>query len=168
MNSSWESHLLQATALTFEELGFVLPSAEISDGQRGAPWAAAVEIDFRGPWVGSLVLAVAGDLLPTLVANMLGEDHPCSAEAQHDALGEIGNVICGNVLPAIAGPQAIFNLQPPRLVDPARAAGAGTAATRAEAAWPAAMVCVGVGSGRAEVFLAAREDAGAQDTRRAA
>ena len=32
-----------------------------------------------------------------------------------DALGEIGNVICGNVLPALGGKEAVFDLSAPEV-----------------------------------------------------
>jgi hypothetical protein len=48
---------------------------------------------------------------------MLGVDEPPATAQQYDALGEIANVICGNLLPRIAGPQAVFQLSPPRLLD---------------------------------------------------
>jgi len=104
---------------------------------------------------------------------MLGDEYACTVEAQHDALGELGNVICGNVLPAVAGAAATFSLQPPRLVDPAQAttagcevagAGTGTDSIRAETA----VIRVGLGPGRAEVYFTAHEAAEGERNRRAA
>jgi CheY-specific phosphatase CheX len=159
MSSSWEGPLLQATALTFEELGLVLPCVDLTEEQRSAPWEAVVEIGFRGPLTGSLVLAVAGDILPTIVANMLGEEGADTPQARYDALGELGNVICGNALPAIAGAQAIFDIDPPKLVDPAVVLDRDDFDVA---------IRVGLDTGRAEVLLRARAGDGERQAGRAA
>jgi CheY-specific phosphatase CheX len=159
MSSSWEGPLLQATALTFEELGLVLPGIDLTEEQRAAPWEAVVEIGFRGPLVGSLVLAVAGDILPTIVANMLGGEGIDTLKARHDALGELGNVICGNALPTIAGVEATFDIEPPKVIDPV--------VMRDRSKFDAA-VCIGLAAGRAEVCLRARAAGGQQPGRRVA
>ncbi len=145
MNSSLETELYRATALTFEELGFMLPSAELRKEQERARFEAAVGIDFHGEFCGRLVLSVCGGILPSIVQNMLGEgDSKPDRSARADALGELANVICGNVLPGIAGSRATFSLDPPRLVPEAEAKRGGPEVTR---------VRVGLERGRAEVVL---------------
>ncbi len=52
-----------------------------------------------------------------LAANMLGQDEAPSERLQRDARGEVANVICGNVLPMIAGADGAFDLDAPRLID---------------------------------------------------
>jgi CheY-specific phosphatase CheX len=107
---------------------FLMP--ELEEQYRDARVAAAVCVRFQGPFTGKLVLKVSGDLLPTLAANILGEEEPPAKRLQHDALGEIANVICGNALPAIAGSKAIFQIDAPQLVEnvdsPNGAGGANT------------------------------------------
>jgi CheY-specific phosphatase CheX len=56
-------------------------------------------------------------MLPTVAANMLGDDDAPAPAQQLDALGEIANVICGNLLPHIAAPHAVFQLDAPQLLD---------------------------------------------------
>ena len=87
--------LHQATVNAFEELAFVFPMPELEPPADSPSTAATV--DFEG---GRLVLTVSDDLLPAIAANMLGDQEP-SREDQLDALREVANVICGNVLPAI-------------------------------------------------------------------
>jgi CheY-specific phosphatase CheX len=116
MNQAWQTELLQVAVLTFEELCFLFPSPNLDAQQRYAPIDGAVRVAFSGPLQGVLVVTLAGGLLSSLAANMLGVDEPPATAQQYDALGEIANVICGNVLPRIAGPQAVFQLSPPELL----------------------------------------------------
>jgi CheY-specific phosphatase CheX len=119
MHATWKTALLQAAVLTFEELCFLFPDTELTAEQRQAPIDATVCVHFRGPFEGTLQVTLCGQMLPTVAANMLGDDEPPVVTQQHDALGEIANVICGNLLPGIAAPQAVFQLDTPQLLDPA-------------------------------------------------
>ena len=140
MNKKLETELYKAATLAFEELGFLLPTPEIDEQQLNARVEAAVSIDFEGPFSGNLLVRICGGLLPILAANMLGEDEAPSKSLQYDALGEIANVICGNMLPGIAGSKDIFHVSPPRLVESPDLP-------------PVAEVQVGLGIGRADLLL---------------
>jgi hypothetical protein len=60
------------------------------------------------------VLTVDEAMMPALAANMLGVDEPPPPPAdQRDALGELANVLCGNLLPEIAGTEHVFLLAAP-------------------------------------------------------
>ena len=146
--SSWlETRLFRATARTFEDLGFMLPSSDLNDAQKRARPDAAVEIAFKGIFSGRLVLTVSGPILAVVAGNMLGEDESeMPREAQLDALGELANVICGNVLPEIAGDRETFALTPPVLLAEIPGSPAAWAGTVGE-------VRVGLDEGRAEVRL---------------
>jgi CheY-specific phosphatase CheX len=74
-----------------------------------------VSVEFRGPRTGRLVLRASGNLLPSIAANMLGEAESARTPLQRDALGEIANVITGNVLPLVEGRDAVFHLDAPRV-----------------------------------------------------
>jgi CheY-specific phosphatase CheX len=128
-------------------LGFILPSFDLNDAQKRARPDAAVEITFRGIFSGRLVLTVSGPILAVVVGNMLGEDESeMPREAQLDALGELANVICGNVLPEIAGDRETFSLTPPVLLAEIPGPSAAWAGIVGE-------VRVGLDDGRAEVRL---------------
>jgi CheY-specific phosphatase CheX len=107
-----ETELYKSAALTFEELAFMFetPEGETSDG---AAMEAAACVNFRGIFSGKLIIQVYDGLLAAIAMNMLGEDEAPSYKEQCDALGEIANVICGNVLPAIAGSKEVFHLNAP-------------------------------------------------------
>ena len=137
--------LSSATTSTFEELGLLVSSAALDAVQRAAPLDAGVRLDFTGPWPGSVVVRMSEPVLATAAANMLGSEAPPEAALRRDALGELANVICGNLLPAVAGRRAVFHLGAPRWI--------GTAAAGAELGEPLATVRLGIDDGRAEVAL---------------
>ena len=121
MNNTWKTALLQAAVLTFEELCFLFPEAALTEEQQHAPAGAAVCVRFQGPFHGALQVQLYGQVLPIVVANMLGEEADPTPSQQLDALGEIANIICGNLLPHIAGAHEVFQLDAPQVVDAADA-----------------------------------------------
>lgn len=141
-----QTALYQAAALTFEELGFLFPNEDLEPGQQTAAVDGLVSVDFQGPFNGSLILRVCGDILPTLAANMLGEDESPTIALQHDVLGELGNVVCGNALPLIAGREVVFRLSPPCVLSTSPVLENAAAQTQ-----------IGLEEGRADVFLFVKE-----------
>ena len=105
---------------TFASLAFMFP-VEPDTGaaapQEPTVWAA---VDFSGPFRGSLLLSASSGMLEPLAANMLGLDEGISPspEQQQDAFKELLNVICGNLLPAIASPREVFDVFEPCMVAP--------------------------------------------------
>ena len=140
MSKKLETELFKAATLTFEELGFLLPTPEIDEQQLNAQVEAAVSVDFDGPFSGKLLVKVCGGLLPIIAANMLGEEGVPSKSRQYDALGEIANVICGNMLPGIAGSKDVFHVSAPKMSESIDLP-------------PVAEVQVGLGLGRADLLL---------------
>jgi CheY-specific phosphatase CheX len=119
MSNSLQTPLFQAAAATFEELTLQVPGDVLDAEQRALPVDAGVAVDFEGPVSGTLELRVSAAVLPGLAINMMGEFDTPSEELQRDALGEVANVITGNVLPRLAGAKAVFRLHPPRAIGPA-------------------------------------------------
>jgi len=115
MSKKTEAVLNDVAARAIEELGFMFPMPE-EDGFPGRP-DIAVTVPFSGPFDGQLRLAVSKNMIPVLAANMLGLDDDESPDNLQcvDALKELANVICGNLLPHVAGPDSVFNLQSPVL-----------------------------------------------------
>jgi CheY-specific phosphatase CheX len=146
MTNSWQTPLHQAAAATFEELALLVPVDILDDEQRAAPLAPGMAVDFEGPFTGTLEIHVSANLLSGIAENMLGAFESPSAADQRDALGEMCNVITGNVLPLLAGRTAVFRLQPPRQV----AQPMTTAASH---------VAFGLDGGRAEILLSTTEAA---------
>ncbi len=146
MQPELTSELQKVATSTFEELGFLLPEFEVSEDQAEAPVTASSRVRFRGPASGALEIEVAGGFLLELAGNMLGVENPSPGEVELDALGEISNVICGNVLPHLSGPNAVYDLSAPEVSGeplPPCATPEGRIAR----------VAMGVGDGRAEITL---------------
>ena len=147
MTSMPQSPLQTASTSTFESLALLLPEPRPSAEQLAAPLAHGVRVAFAGPLVGALAVRVSDDVARALAANMLGVDAVRGADAERvvrDALGEVANVICGNLLPELAGRVAVFQLGAPEPIAAAPAAGDVP---------PAAAVTLGIDAGRAEVAL---------------
>lgn len=167
------SALAQATTSTFEELALLLVvppeaarAADAIDATVAPLPPLGVRVDFAGPWSGSVVVRVSEAVLDAAAANMLGIAAAPDAPARRDALGEIANVVCGNLLPVIAGRAAVFGLQAPRWIGDAPAACAPSdACVHCEVAveegralvalhLPASLVAEGPGAAAPEAALA--------------
>lgn len=111
--------LQTAATATFESLALLFAEEAPTDAQRAVPLAHAVRVTFggepaQGAFAGALTVAVTDDVATALAANMLGVDPAhADARARRDALGEVGNVVCGNVLPLLGGRTAVFHLAAP-------------------------------------------------------
>ena len=147
MTSIMQSPLATASTSTFEALGLLLPDVHPSAEQHAAPLARGVRVAFAGPFAGALALRVSEDVATALAANMLGVDAVDAGDRLvHDALGEVANVICGNLLPELAGRMAVFHLGAP---EPVPAAPGPTSGPDR----PSLAITLGVDAGRAEVAL---------------
>ncbi len=100
---------------TFEKLAFMFafPEDEAPPEEMGDTVSGSVV--FSGPFSGMLIVRISVAVLPELAANMLGLDDEAAVtlDDRHDALKETVNVICGNLLPVIAGREPIFNMETP-------------------------------------------------------
>lgn len=118
MREAIKDTLCQVTGDVLEKLAFIFSFPE--EGPQETDYASSVAacVSFAGPFTGTLIMAVSDDTLPELAGNMLGlDDNEASTEEQqHDALKELINVVCGNLLPAISGKQSIFNVNAPEIV----------------------------------------------------
>jgi CheY-specific phosphatase CheX len=115
--------LFEVGARVFEQLSFLFVTA---DGVAAPPPAqTAASVRFDGPLSGRLVVTVDGGLPAALASNMLGLDAETTPTVfqQSDALKELANVICGNLLPEIAGTEVEFRVRPPVLLEPGAADG---------------------------------------------
>jgi CheY-specific phosphatase CheX len=108
--------LVKAATSTFESLALLFPDEETSIGAEYLPLGAATSVRYHGPVTGRVVIGVTDALLPVLTGNMLGADSATDATVQRDALGELANVVTGNLLPLLAGGAAVFTLDAPQLL----------------------------------------------------
>lgn len=120
MPETLENAITGATLRVVETSAFMtIWSWSEEDGEQESPDVAASMV-FRGPCTGRLTLRVHSSLLPTLIQNTLGEldENDSPEEKSRDALCEVLNMICGNLLTEWQGEEAIFNLSPPEIVSP--------------------------------------------------
>lgn len=100
MKTKIENILKEATIRTLEDICFMYLEPELKDSQKNLALEAAAEVIFRGDFEGKLVIESRGGLFSAAAANMLSNDHP-SFQQKNDALGEIANIICGNIVPSL-------------------------------------------------------------------
>ena len=105
--------LSQKLAATFEELALVCADTQLSVQQSEAPVDLAMSVSFTGPLTGCLILRATSDILPAIADNMLGTSGHASEAVLTDALGELANVLCGNLLPSVGGAESVFVLSAP-------------------------------------------------------
>ncbi len=86
---------------------------------------------FSGPISGRLELAVPGEMRPEIAANVLGvdPDDELVLMGADDALKELLNVVCGQVLTRMAGDEPVFDLSVPEVSDLEASAWAAMAQT---------------------------------------
>ncbi|MEJ5358159.1 MAG: chemotaxis protein CheX [Desulfobacterales bacterium] len=115
---------------TMEKLAFVFALDEPAAASPPTDPEHRVQVAFRGPRRGMLEVALSAGALPELAANMLGVENPSelSADERTDALRELANVICGNLLPRLFGENAEFTLGTPVALREDAPEGAGGAA----------------------------------------
>ena len=118
MNTEWTAALAQAVREVFENLCFMLPSHPRLSLPPEAPGLSRVilAVDFSGAGRGALHLTLPDSMIAPVASAMLGEDGPLELSEQYDAVCELANIVCGNVLPLIAGERAVFDLASPRVI----------------------------------------------------
>lgn len=116
MNKNYESALYETAISSFEQLCFMFHAPELEDSDHKFQTGAMAMVEFSGPFKGTLYLKVCKDLLTAVASNMLGEEQP-TLQNQKDALGEMSNVICGNVLSKITPQNEAFSISSPKVFE---------------------------------------------------
>jgi chemotaxis protein CheY-P-specific phosphatase CheC len=102
---------------TFESLAFLV-AYEAALGDEAVPVLEA-RVAFAGAMEGALVLRASPQVAARVASNMLGLREKASPHLESDALGEVANVICGHLLPVLAGREELFRIQAPVVAAPA-------------------------------------------------
>ena len=109
--------LIEVSLKIFSDLGFLVPvdneNLFLFDTQ---PCTMAC-IDFTGHKNGRLYVKVTNSILPVISKNILAVDEISSMALQLDAIKELTNVICGNILPYLSGSNKIFTLHTPGIAE---------------------------------------------------
>jgi len=103
-----------------ESLAFLFPVLDEERKKISNVFVWCASISFVGPFSGRLVILASETILPDLVKNMLGLDagEEVSLAQQQDAFMELLSIVCGNLLPAVSGDKALFNLDVPKILFP--------------------------------------------------
>ncbi len=77
----------------------------------------AVNLSFEGPLRGNVAIAVSEEVVREMASNILGiaTGVPEAEVCGQDALKELVSIVGGRVVTALAGPEAVFKLDTPRL-----------------------------------------------------
>ena len=118
MKAQINKTIMSTAVETMEKLAFLFsfPDDERMNAFPGP--AIAAKVGFHGLFSGSLALRMSSSVLPELAVNMLGldDEEETNLELHLDAFKELLNVICGNLLPALAGPEAEFSIEAPQII----------------------------------------------------
>jgi two-component system chemotaxis response regulator CheY len=104
---------------TLMSLAFMFTAFDDEDGPDEDQVASILgSVEFHGPCHGELFVRVPVEMLGELASNMLGLESGEEPADEHkaDALKELINVICGNLLPQLAGTEAVFKVAAPQLL----------------------------------------------------
>ena len=150
MRAKLEEIMSKVTIETLEKLAFMF--AFPYEGEPRDSMVAG-RVSFTGPFSGTLVMMISIEVLRELAANMLGLDDGEETTEDHrsDALKETMNVVCGNLLPAIAGDEVVFDIGVPGVLpaDQEIKRGAGIP----DAIEPSARVNLDLDEGQCVLFL---------------
>ena len=115
----YDETLYQVAAETLESLALMFLVSEEESPQADAACPKRAAVTFTGPFSGMLVLGASDGVLSELAGNMLGlpDMQVATPAQQEDGLKELTNVVCGNLLPAVAGDQPIFHISAPHVVE---------------------------------------------------
>jgi len=112
MKKQIENILRESTIKTFEDICFIYQVPELKDDQKKLTLEAAAEVKFRGNYTGKLMIETRGGLFSAIAANMLSNEVP-SIQQKKDALGEVANIICGNVVPSLGRSEPEYKIESP-------------------------------------------------------
>ncbi|MCC6475558.1 chemotaxis protein CheX [bacterium] len=118
MPNNADQAILEAATRVFETSAFLNMYPSDTSEEIPAPDCAA-SMTFYGAARGRVTLRVNQEILVSVVENLLGEscEGPEAEARKGDALKELLNMLCGNILTEYFGTEPIFDLSPPELVD---------------------------------------------------
>lgn len=112
-----KEELIEISVKIFTDLGFLMPVANENLYLFNTQSCSMVYVDFIGQHNGRLYVKATNSILPVLAKNILAEDNIPPTNLQFDALKEIANIICGNILPYLEGSNKIFRLLTPQIAE---------------------------------------------------
>lgn len=123
MNNEFTELVENVFCDVFENLAFMFGEL-VDKGELLSPGTELIQasMSFSGAQTGEIILVVPDEMCPEIAANVLGldPDEDKVHELAADALKEMINIICGQLLTEIAGEKPIFDLSVPTIqkIDP--------------------------------------------------
>jgi hypothetical protein len=148
VNERYEAALIDAATLTFKTFSPALPTATLTKRPEWLAVNCCSSVAFTGTLSGSLSITMYGKALAAIAGDMMEIRGIPKWSVQEDVLAELSNVICGNILPAIGGKDALFDVGSPQIDDITRQ----TDQMR-NSIPPAARVVIEIADGCAELSL---------------
>jgi hypothetical protein len=108
--------LEEAAISTFEDICFMYAVPELKDIQNELKLEAAAEVKYQGDYTGKLIIETRGGLFSAIAANILSDDSPTPRQ-KRDALGEIANIICGNIVTCLGRSRRGYEIEGPRFLN---------------------------------------------------
>lgn len=124
MSDTHDSLLGEVALEVLGDLAFLLPACEEAPAAATASQQMWARVRFAGPFGGTLYLGADSGVVTELASNMLGLEEMPTPGQQADAMAEALNVICGNLLPRLGSPAAVFDVNSPCLLTAPPPAGA--------------------------------------------
>lgn len=120
--------LFETTQHVLENAAFLFAAPEFGSQQANPvrPAKMAATVEFGGPWQGCLHLCLTQGLAEQAATNMLAADdeNPDVLARAQAAVNELANIVCGHILPLLAGSESEFHILAPETGAPG-AAGQG-------------------------------------------
>lgn len=116
MNNDLKNSITRVCCDTFEKLAFMFGEpAEKDEVEAESETYLLAKMGFSGDKQGVIGIVVPVEITPTIAHNILGidEDEELPDGSDEDALKEVLNTICGQVLTSIFGFEPVFNLTIP-------------------------------------------------------
>ena len=110
-----KTSIATVTARILEDWGMMMvdPLPVSPEVFQGSDKIMMATISFKGVVDGSYKVMCQQAFAEQLARNLLGSDESATESEQHDALREMANVLCGNLLTECYGNDTIFDLSAP-------------------------------------------------------
>ncbi len=115
MKTKIKKALEEATVSTFEDICFMYAVPELKEIQKNLKPEAAAVVEYKGDYAGKLLIEARGGLFSAIAANILSNDNPTPRQ-KRDALGEIANIICGNIVTCLGGGKQGYKIESPKFL----------------------------------------------------
>ena len=113
-----EEKLVELARAVFENMAFAFISDDAVEASDIEATAILATMPFDGPYSGAFRIAMPIELLSELADNMLGVDgEPVARQQMLDALGELTNVLGGNLLAELYDGDISWHLQHPEVTE---------------------------------------------------